>query len=127
MSDSFSIVNTTKNTLPHVPFLKIKNAVLGKNYSLSTVFIGETKSKKLNFSYRGINKPTNVLSFPIEKKVGEIFITPKVVRQQTKEFGKKFPNLVAFFFIHGLLHLKGMGHGSTMERAETKLSKQFRV
>ena len=127
MSDSFSIVNTTKNTLPRVPFLKIKNAVLGKNYSLSLVFIGETKSKKLNFSYRGINKPTNVLSFPIEKKVGEIFITPKVVRQQTKEFGKKFPNLVAFFFFHGLLHLKGMEHGSTMERAETKLSKQFRV
>ena len=127
MDETFSIVNATRSTLPRVPFLKIKNAVLGKNYSLSAVFIGETKSKKLNFSYRGINKPTNVLSFPIEKKVGEIFITPKVVRQQTKEFGKKFPNLVAFFFIHGLLHLKGMEHGSTMERAEAQLRRKFKI
>ena len=127
MADSFSIVNTTRNTLPHVPFLQMKDAVLGKNYSLSLVFIGETKSKKLNFSYRGVNRPTNVLSFPIDKKIGEVFITPKVVKQQTKEFGRKFPNLVAFLFIHGLLHLKGMGHGSTMERAEVQLRRKFKI
>ena len=129
--DKFSITNMTKSTLPRVPFANIKNRVLGKNYSLSLVFIGESKSKYLNNKYRGKNKPTNVLSFSIDKTKGngrgEIFITPIVVKKQTKKFNRKYENLVAFLFIHGLLHLKGMTHGSTMEKAEAKLCKQFRI
>jgi len=127
INEKFSITNETKSTLPRVPFARIKDGVLGKNYCLSLVFIKESKSKKLNFSYRGKNNPTNILSFPLDKQNGEIFITPKVIKRQTKLFGRKLENLTAFLFIHGLLHLKGMEHGSTMERAEVKLCKQFRV
>ena len=129
MSDkeNFSLINTTKIKIPLVPFAKIKESALGKNYSLSLVFIGESKSKTLNKIYRNKNKPTNVLSFTIGKNVGEIFITPRVVRKQIKLFNRKFDNLTAFLFIHGLLHLKGMEHGSTMERAEAKLRKQFLI
>lgn len=116
MSGEFSITNKTKSTLPRVPFLKIKDEILGKNYCLSLVFIGGKKSKELNYKYRGKNKATNVLSFPLDKKTGEIFITPSLA-------GKE----VGFLFIHGCLHLKGMEHGSTMERAESKLRKKFGV
>jgi probable rRNA maturation factor len=123
----FTLTNTTKSTPPSVPFVKIKNAVLGKNYDLSLVFIGEKKSKKLNFSYRGKNKPTNILSFTLDKNSGEIFITPSVAKKQLKIFNRKYNNFVAFLFIHGLLHLKGMEHGSTMEEAEEKLRKKFSV
>ena len=127
MDSRFAITNNTKGTLPSVPFEKIKNAALGKDYSLSLVFIGEKRSRELNKSFRGKNKSTNVLSFPLDKKNGEIFITPEVVKRQTKDFERTFENLVAFLFIHGLFHLKGMEHGSTMDRAEEKLRKQFRV
>ena len=127
MEDKFSITNKTRSTLPRVPFVNIKNTALGKDYSLSLVFIGEKKSKELNFSYRGKNKPTNILSFPLNKKSGEIFITLSVVKKQLKKFDRKFENLVAFLFIHGLMHLKGLDHSSTMERAEEKLRKQFLV
>ncbi len=127
MQENFSITNTTKSTLPRVPFDKIKDSALGKNYSLSLVFIGEKKSKELNFSYREKNRPTNVLSFSLDKKTGEIFITPSVVKKQLKKFDRNFGNLVAFLFIHGLMHLKGMEHGSTMEKAEAKLQKQFGI
>ena len=75
--NGFSITNKTKSTLPRVSFVNIKNTVLGKNYSLSLVFIGESKSAELNLSYRNKNKPTNILSFPLDKKTGEIFIKPK--------------------------------------------------
>ena len=125
--EKFRITNKTRGMIPGISWLKMKDVVLGKDYSLSLVFIGETKSRKLNFSYRKVNKPTNVLSFPIDKKIGEIFITPSVVKKQTKLFERKYDNLIAFLFIHGLLHLKGIEHGSTMERAETKLCKKFRV
>ena len=127
MLETFSITNKTKSTLPSVPFGKIKDAALGKSYSLSLVFIGERRSKKLNGGYRNKNKSTNVLSFTLDKKNGEIFITPAVVKRQTKKFDRSFQNLVAFLFIHGLMHLKGMDHGSTMERAEEMLRKKFRI
>ena len=137
MVTQVSITNKTKSTLPRVPFASMKNTVLGEGYLLSLVFIGNELSKKLNYSYRGKNKPTNILSFPMDKKSGknpaknpgsgEIFITPSVVRKQTKLFGRDFKNLIAFLFIHGLLHLKGMEHGSRMERAEIEIRKKFRI
>lgn len=127
VDNNFTITNKTKSTLPRVPFVNIKNAVLGKNYSLSLVFIGEKKSAELNRSYRGKNKSTNILSFPLDKKTGEIFITLKLIKKESKLFGRKPDNFVAFLFIHGLLHLKGMGHGSTMEEAECKLRKKFNI
>ncbi len=127
MLDKFSITNKTKSTLPSVPFQAIKNASMGKNYSLSLVFVGESTSKNLNNKYRGKNKPTNVLSFSLDKESGEIFLTPSVLRKQTKKFGRNFSNLTAFLFIHGLMHLKGMEHGSRMEKAEEKLRRKFSI
>ncbi|KKR32177.1 MAG: putative rRNA maturation factor [Parcubacteria group bacterium GW2011_GWF2_39_8b] len=119
VKEDFTITNKTKSTLSRVPFAKIKNVVLGKNYSLSLVFIGEKKSRELNCKYRGKNKPTNILSFPLNKKSGEIFITPSLAKKEGLSVG--------FLLIHGLLHLKGIEHGSTMERAEIKLQKKFGV
>lgn len=125
--DKFSITNKTKSTLPRVPFASIKDRTLGKNYSLSLVFIGEKTSKKLNNSYRGKNKPTNVLSFSINKNSGEIFITPAIAKKQMKEFGRKFDNMLAFLFIHAIMHLKGMDHGDRMDKAEEKIRKEFGI
>ncbi len=127
MEDTCSITNKTKSTLPRVPFAVMKDAVLGKKYELSLVFVGNATSKKLNFSYRGKNNPTNILSFPLDKKTGEIFIAPAVARAEMKKFDRDYDNFIAFLFIHGLLHLKGMEHGSTMEKAEVKFRKKFNV
>ena len=125
--DSFTITNTTKNTLPRVSFDDIKDKTLGKKYSLSLVFVGDKKSRKLNKTYRGKDKPTNILSFNYDKSEGEIFINLRKAKSEAKLFDRKFDNFIAFLFIHGLLHLKGMEHSSTMEKAEEKLRKQFRV
>jgi probable rRNA maturation factor len=127
MEENFAITNTTKCTLRGVPFALIKNKALGKKYSLSLVFIGDKKSQQLNKSYRGKNKPTNCLSFSLDKNSGEIFINLSKAKKEAKLFDKKFDNFVAFLFIHSLMHLKGMEHGSTMEEAEAKLLKQFQV
>ncbi|MEK9171906.1 MAG: rRNA maturation RNase YbeY [Patescibacteria group bacterium] len=90
---------------------KIKNKVLGINYELSLVFASDALTRRLNRIYRGIDKPTNILAFPLSKTSGEIFIN----RSRAKPFSVKY------LFIHGLLHLKGMGHGDTMEQAEKKI------
>lgn len=126
-SESLTITNKTKGKLPRLPFLDMKNAALGKNYELSLVFIGERRSRNLNIAYRNKHKSGNVLSFPLDKKTGEIFICPARSRREAKNFDRSYENFIAFLFIHGLLHLKGMDHGSTMERAEEKIRAQFGV
>lgn len=107
---TFSILNQTKKPLPRGPFLKLKEKVLGTSYELSLVFVGKRTSRALNRGYRGKDKATNVLSFPLSKTSGEIFIDLSFTEHS-----------VIFLFIHGLLHLKGMQHGATMEREEKKL------
>ncbi len=124
-SDKFSVLNTTKGKPPRLPFLDIKNAALGKQYELSLVFIGGTKSRRLNRIYRGKDKSTNILSFELSKKSGEIFIDLNLAKKQAKKFERKENNFIAFLFIHGLMHLKGMAHGDRMEKAEAKLRSQF--
>ncbi len=119
------IRNTTKGKLPRLPFLDIKNAILGKGYDLSIAFVGPAQSKKLNATYRGKNNPTNVLSFPNSKKSGEIVICMQVARREAPTFNMALRNFLAFLVIHGMLHLKGYAHGGTMETAERKYMKRF--
>ncbi|MDD4989627.1 MAG: rRNA maturation RNase YbeY [Candidatus Pacebacteria bacterium] len=124
-----SIINKTKGTFvkSEVLFSSIKDKILGKKYDLSLVFIPPTKSRELNYKFRGKNKPTNVLSFPLSKNSGEIFITPSVAKKEAPKFGKTFNAFVAQLLIHGLFHLKGMEHGGRMERAEAKIQKHFGI
>ncbi len=115
------IQNRTRQSLPKVNFNSLKREVLGEEYELSLVFIGNTASRTLNRIHRGKDKPTNVLSFELSKNSGEIFIDLKKARQEMKKFDMKFPKFVAYLFIHGSLHLKGMSHGDKMEKLEAQI------
>ena len=110
----------SKNKLS-IPFTRLKNSALGQDFELSLVFIDNIFSRRLNKKYRGKNKPANILSFPLSKKSGEIFIDLVTAKKEARKFEMSFRDFVTFLFIHGLLHLKGMRHGDTMERAEKKI------
>jgi probable rRNA maturation factor len=125
MEENFTITNKTKSAPKGVPFAKIKIAALGPKYQLSLVFVGDKTTQELNNSYRGKNQPTNCLSFSLDKTSGEIFLNFAKAKKEAPKFGREFDNFVAFLFIHSCLHLKGMEHGSTMERAEIKFLKEF--
>lgn len=90
---------------------KIKNVILGPSYDLSLAFIGSQESRRLNKLYRGKNKPADVLSFPLTTAAGEILIDRDLIQT---------PGRALFLFIHGLLHLKGLNHGSTMMAEEKR-------
>lgn len=115
----------TKGTLPRVPFASIKDAILGKNYELSISFVGPTLSRTLNATYRGKNKPTNVLSFALSKQSGEVVLCESVMKKEYKKFNMSYKKFVVYLLIHGMLHLKGYDHGSTMENEERKFLKKF--
>src|SRR6185436_4423614 len=110
MNRPISILRKTKRALPRLPFSSMKEAVLGKSYELSLVFVENKTSHALNRRYRGKNKPTNVLSFPLSKNSGEILIDVKKTKKEAAELNESFREYLKFIFIHGLLHLKGMDH-----------------
>ena len=121
------IQNRTRSSIPNIPFEEIARATLGAKYELSLVFIGDTRSQKLNIEHRGKNKPTNILSFPLSDTDGEIFINLNLAYKEAPTFKRSKTNFIAFLFIHGLHHLKGLDHGSTMERKEESIRAKFAV
>jgi probable rRNA maturation factor len=125
MENNFSLINKTEGKLPLLPWQKIKNDILGKKYSLSIAFVGEKESQSINKKYRKKNKPTNILSFCLRKNEGEIIICPTIVKQEAKKFSKTFSQFLGFLVIHGMLHLKGLEHSSTMEEAEKKYDQKY--
>lgn len=117
---SFSLRHTTRTTPPSLPFEQIKNDILGESYSLSVVFVGDKKSRALNQTYRGKSYTPNVLSFPLSKTEGEIFINPHRAQSEAKRFNMSVRGFIGYLFIHGLLHLDGLTHGDTMDGVEAR-------
>jgi rRNA maturation RNase YbeY len=107
-------------TLPEVPFLAIKEKILGKGYDLTLTFCSPEESRKRNALYRDKDYPTNILSFPLGEKEGEIYICLSIARRDAKKFEMSYQKFLHLLVIHGCLHLKGHDHGSTMEGLEEK-------
>ena len=124
---SLTITITTKEKLPNLPFKKMAERVLGKKYDLSLTIIDETEIKRLNKIYRSKNSPTDILSFPLNEKSGEIFLCLPAAKNQSAKFDRNFANFIGFLFIHGLMHLKGFDHSSTMESNEQTIRKEFSI
>ena len=99
--------------------------VLGNAYDLSVVLIGNARSHRLNATYRGKDKPTNVLAFPIAEDAGEIYLNVPYALKEASRYDHAAKHHLTYLFIHGLLHLKGFDHGASMEREEARLLKRF--
>lgn len=126
MADTFcTIINKTKSKLPRLPFVSIKEKILGPKYDLSVSFLGSTAQRKINRIYRNKDKTTNVLSFTLSKSSGEITFDLAQVKRDAPLFDMTYPTFLKYLFIHGLLHLKGFEHSSTMEKEEKKFLAMF--
>jgi probable rRNA maturation factor len=123
----FKLTQTTKDRVPALPFLSMKNVVLGKKYNLSLVIAGDIRSRSLNERYRGKTYVPNVLSFPLDQSNGEIFLNLKQAKREHRARGESYEYFVALLVIHGMLHLNGMAHGSTMEAQEQRLLRKFHI
>ena len=113
-----------------VPFKEIAGALLPERYELSLVLCGDALSRRMNRDYRpgrGGKKDyvPNVLSFPIEKYEGEIFLNIRKAEREARSFGLRKEDRIAHLFAHGCLHLLGMKHGERMERLEKRTLKRF--
>ena len=127
MSKCVTIVRETREEIPPVDFERIARTILGSRYELTVILTTSARIKKLNAVYRGISKPTDILSFLLSGNEGEIYICPTEARKEAKKFDRTYENFLPFLFIHGCVHLKGHDHGTTMERIEVGIRKKFGI
>lgn len=125
--ETFTLKNLTKAKLPRLAFAQMKEAVLGNDYELSVTIVDAEKMQELNNTYRKIDKPTDILSFPLSETEGEIFINLEETKNEAPKFDRDYENFLGFLFIHGLVHLKGHDHSDQMESLEQKYREQFKI
>jgi probable rRNA maturation factor len=108
-------------------------AAIGKSESSATIaFVSDKKIRELNRQFRGIDKATDVLSFPSDgpDELGDIAVSVDTAAAQAKENGLKFDEEIAQLILHGLLHLSGYDHetdNGEMNRLELRLRKKLGV
>jgi len=107
---------------------------------LAVMLTDDTGIRTLNSNWRGIDKPTNVLSFPAPepaagirpRPLGDIAIAYETTRREAESEGKPFAHHLSHLAVHGLLHLIGYDHESddeaeTMENLEREILSQLGV
>ncbi len=122
--NALEIRNTTREKHPGLPYQDIAHHIL-PTFDISLVFVGETRAKSLNKILRNKDYIPNVLSYELEKNSGEVVICLKEAKRQAPSFEMSYKTFVGYLFIHGLSHLKGYQHGTTMERYEEKALQRF--
>ena len=109
--------------------------VIGKGESSATIaFVSDKRIRALNRQFRGIDKATDVLSFPAdgpdESNLGDIAISAETAATQAKENGLSFDGEIAQLILHGLLHLSGYDHetdNGEMNRLELRLRRKLDI
>lgn len=104
-------------------FMKIAEAVFDylnnkeNQYEISLLITNDETIHLLNKEYRQKDKPTDVLSFPMEDDImlGDIVISLDTAKNQAQEREIGLDREIAFLFIHGMLHLLGYDHETSIE------------
>ena len=101
---------------------------------IELIITSNDEIQSINKEHRGIDKSTDVLSFPYEEMpmtpLGSIVISSSFVEEKAKQLGHTTLDELALLFIHGLLHLLGMDHEvdkGEMREEEERVIKEFNL
>ena len=130
--------NTFFNSI--IKFFPKKYKFIGKNINLTILLSNNKNIRRLNKDFRNKNKPTDVLSFPFEKKfnlkksnyLGDIVISYEFMNKPKTLNNLAFKDKVIKIFIHGFLHLLGHDHNKLkdfkkMIKEEEKIYKFIKI
>lgn len=93
---------------------------------VSLLFTDDKEVQVLNRDYRGKDKPTDVLSFPLELDgyLGDIAISVQTARRQAREFETTLRSEILRLIIHGVLHLQGYEHEGVSHAVAQKMRRK---
>jgi len=110
---------------------------VAKEAEVSVVFVDDEYIRRLNRQYRGVDSPTDVLSFamlegePLAGKeeeliLGDVVVSLPAAQRQSAEYGHSLAREVAYLIVHGMLHLLGYDH-QTAEQKQVMRAKEEAV
>ena len=118
---------------------------IGKqNKEMAVTFVDNARVHEVNLEYRGIDRPTDVVSLEYKPEqeivfdeedlldnpelaemmedfdayIGELFISIDKAREQAEDYGHSFDREMGFLAVHGFLHINGYDHYTPEEEAE---------
>ncbi len=103
----------------------LKSLALEKT-ELSILITNDTKIRELNYNYRGLDKPTDVLSFSQDEEtidetgnrlLGDVVLSAEMACLQAKEHHLSLDQEIMLLIIHGVLHLSGYDHEQSQKDA----------
>ncbi len=126
-------IDNRTNTILNTTIIEMIADIL-TNKEIELLIVDNKEIQKLNKEYRGINKPTDVLSFPLtdtpQAPLGSIVISIDKAKEAATEYGHTLDEEIALLFIHGLLHLLGYDHetdAGQMRQKEQELIEKFNL
>jgi probable rRNA maturation factor len=109
-----------------------------EGYQVAVTLVDDARIHELNREYRGIDRPTDVLSFALQEQgegepefdielepdadfvdsLGDIVISVETCKRQAQEYGHSIERELAFLAVHGFLHLIGYDHETAEEEQD---------
>lgn len=116
-------------------FLNRARLAVGLSGQVEVLLSDDATLRRLNRSFRGKNKPTDVLSFPTPAEIaghhaGDLAISLETAARQASTYGHSLHDEVRILLLHGLLHLSGLDHEidhGEMAARESTLRRQLRL
>jgi probable rRNA maturation factor len=110
---------------------------LGCNaHEISILVTDDDQIQQLNREYRKIDKPTNVLSFPMQEGdfgditpglLGDVVISCETAQKESEKANISFSERISQLLIHGILHLIGFDHEQSDEDAQNMEEKSLEI
>lgn len=127
---------------------RVRRALRVPPRAVAVAFVTDAAIRRMNRTYRGKDKATDVLSFPVGQTImsvhhrkngqarvpvlpnylGDIAIAPAVARRNARRFGRTLDRELRILILHGVLHLLGYDHetdGGRMDRIEGHLRRRL--
>lgn len=125
--DDIKITEEIKNLIEKSIVAVLKVEGLDENVEVSVSFVGDEEIRDLNRDYRGVDKSTDVLSFPIDDEfiivsriLGDVIINTRRVMEQAEELGHSNERELSYLTVHSILHLLGYDHMEDEDKKEMR-------
>ena len=124
MQDKIDVTQELKALIIKAVNTALSVEKVSENVEISIALVDDNYIQELNYQYRHLDMPTDVLSFAMretvdeednlnfykEELLGDIVISLQRAKMQAAEYGHSFEREVGFLVVHGILHLLGYDH-----------------
>ena len=132
--DDIKITEEIKNLIEKSIAAVLKIEKLDENVEVSVSFVGDDEIRDLNREYRGVDKSTDVLSFPMDDEfiidnriLGDVIINTRRVMEQAEELGHSNERELSYLTVHSILHLLGYDHMEDEDKKEMREKEKLAI